>query len=126
MPTLLNKKSSPSALRRPAAPALIFGDLWNYDPAPETAEPKLKSRYELFIGGKFVAPASGEYFDSINPANEQKLAEIARANAADVAAAYRAAKKLTTKLGAGYLVGNALNISSVLPGCSRIGRANLR
>ncbi len=93
MPTLLNKKPSAAALRRPAAPALIFGDLWNYDPAPETAEPKLKSRYQLFIGGKFVAPASGKYFDSINPANEQKLAEIAHANAADVAAAYRAAKK---------------------------------
>jgi hypothetical protein len=93
MPTLLNKKRSAPTLRRPAAPALIFGDLWNYDPAPETADPKLKSRYELFIGGKFVAPASGKYFDSINPANEQKLAEIARANAADVAAAYRAAKK---------------------------------
>ncbi len=93
MPTLLNKKRFAPTLRRPAAPALIFGDLWNYDPAPETADPKLKSRYELFIGGKFVAPASGKYFDSINPANEQKLAEIAHANAADVAAAYRAAKK---------------------------------
>ena len=93
MPTLLNKKRSAPTLRRPAAPALIFGDLWNYDPAPETADPKLKSRYELFIGGKFVAPASGKYFDSINPANEQKLAELAHANAADVAAAYRAAKK---------------------------------
>ena len=93
MPTLLNKKRSASSLRRQAAPALIFGDLWAYDPAPETADPKLKTRYELFIGGKFVAPASGKYFDSINPANEQKLAEIARANAADVAAAYRAAKK---------------------------------
>jgi len=93
MPTLLNKKRSASSLRRQAAPALIFGDLWAYDPAPETADPKLKTRYELFIGGKFVAPASGKYFDSINPANEQKLAEIAHANAADVAAAYRAAKK---------------------------------
>jgi len=93
MPTLLNKKRSAPTLRRPAAPALIFGDRWNYDPAPETADPKLKARYELFIGGKFVAPASGKYFDSINPANEQKLAELAHANAADVAAAYRAAKK---------------------------------
>lgn len=93
MLTLLNKKRSASSLRRQAAPALIFGDLWAYDPAPETADPKLKTRYELFIGGKFVAPASGQYFDSINPANEQKLAEIAHANTADVAAAYRAAKK---------------------------------
>ncbi len=93
MPTLINKKHPALSARRQAAPALIFGDLWTYDPAPETADPKLKSRYELFIGGKFVAPASGKYFDSINPANEQKLAEIAHANAADVATAYRAAKK---------------------------------
>jgi aldehyde dehydrogenase (NAD+) len=93
MPTLINKDHLALSARRQAAPALIFGDLWTYDPAPETADPKLKSRYKLFIGGKFVAPASGKYFDSINPANEQKLAEIAHANAADVATAYRAAKK---------------------------------
>jgi aldehyde dehydrogenase (NAD+) len=42
-----------------SVPQLIFGDLWEYDPAPETADPKLKSRYDLFIGGKFVAPKSG-------------------------------------------------------------------
>ncbi len=70
---------------------LIFGDLWAFDPAPETADPKLKPRYDLFIGGKFVRPRSGKYFDSINPANERKLAEIALAGAVDVDAAYRAA-----------------------------------
>ena len=53
--------TTPRAIARPAAttssvPQLIFGDLWEYDPAPETADPKLKSRYDLFIGGKFVAP----------------------------------------------------------------------
>ena len=93
MPTLTEKKRPASRhLGRPA-PELIFGDLWEYDPAPETADPKLKARYDLFIGGRFVAPASGKYFDSINPANETKLAEIAHANAADVDAAYAAAKK---------------------------------
>ena len=89
------KKSSRPTTRvqgRPA-PELIFGDLWEFDPAPETADPRLKARYDLFIGGKFVAPASGKYFDSINPANEQKLAEIAHADATDVDAAYGAAKK---------------------------------
>ena len=75
------------------APELIFGDLWEYDPAPETADPKLKARYDLFIDGKFVAPKSGKYFDTINPANEQKLAEIARAGAADVDAAFQAARR---------------------------------
>ena len=76
-----------------SVPQLIFGDLWEYDPAPETADPKLKSKYDLFIGGKFVPPKSGKYFDSINPATEEVLAEIALANQADVDAAYNAAQK---------------------------------
>lgn len=76
MPTLTVKKSlrpTKRAQGRPL-PELIFGDLWEFDPSPETADPKLKARYDLFIDGKFVAPASGKYFDSINPANEQKIA----------------------------------------------------
>ena len=90
--------TTPRTIARPAAasssiPQLIFGDLWEYDPAPETADPKLKSRYDLFIGGKFVAPKSGKYFDSINPATEEVLAQIALANQADVDAAYQAAQK---------------------------------
>jgi aldehyde dehydrogenase (NAD+) len=90
--------TTPRAIARPASsassiPALIFGDLWEYDPAPETADPKLKSKYDLFIGGKFVAPKSGKYFDSINPATEEPLAQIALANQADVDAAYQAAQR---------------------------------
>jgi len=76
--------------RRPRA-ELLFGDLWEFDPAPETADPRLKARYDLFIGGRFVSPRSRRYFDSINPANERKLAEIALAGPADVDAAYAAA-----------------------------------
>jgi aldehyde dehydrogenase (NAD+) len=90
--------TTPRAVARPATttssvPRLIFGDLWEYDPAPETADPKLKSKYDLFIGGKFVAPRSGKYFDSINPATEEVLAQIALAGQADVDAAYHAAQK---------------------------------
>jgi aldehyde dehydrogenase (NAD+) len=90
--------TTPRAIARPTAatssvPQLIFGDLWEYDPAPETADPKLKSKYDLFIGGKFVAPKSGKYFESINPATEEPLALIALAGQADVDAAYQAAQK---------------------------------
>jgi len=93
MATLTDKKRAKTqSIGRPAA-ELIFGDLWAFDPAPETADPKLKARYDLFIGGKFVAPAAGKYFDSINPANETKLAEIAHAGVADVDAAFVAAQK---------------------------------
>ncbi|HWA26940.1 MAG TPA: aldehyde dehydrogenase family protein [Lacunisphaera sp.] len=93
MPTLTEtKRPTRRAAGRPL-PELIFGDLWEYDPAPETADPRLQGRYDLFIGGEFVAPSTGKYFDSINPANETKLAEIAHASAADVDAAYAAARK---------------------------------
>jgi aldehyde dehydrogenase (NAD+) len=90
--------TTPRAIARPAAttssvPQLIFGDLWEYDPAPETADPKLKAKYDLFIGGKFVAPKTGKYFESINPATEEVLAQIALAGQADVDAAYHAAQK---------------------------------
>src|SRR5213595_2715467 len=91
-PAARNGRSSPESSRR-ATPELIFGDLWDYDPAPETADPKLKPRYDLFINGEFVAPKSGKYFDSINPATEQKLAEIALAGHEDVDAAYAAAQR---------------------------------
>ncbi len=80
------------APRRPStAPELLFGDLWDYDPAPETADPKLKARYDLFIGGEFVPPAGGKYFESVNPATEAKLAELALGGPDDVDRACRAA-----------------------------------
>ena len=39
------------------------------------------------------APKSGEYFDSINPATEEKLAEIGSANKKDVDLAVKAARR---------------------------------
>ena len=99
MPSASVAKKSSRAPQRVAnrvgrrATELIFGDLWAFDPAPESADPKLKPRYDLFINGKFVAPKGGKYFDSINPANERKLTEIALAGPADVDAAYAAAQR---------------------------------
>src|SRR5688500_19262412 len=77
-------------------PQLIFGDLWEYDPAPESADPRLRKRYGLFIGGKFVSPHSGKYFDSINPATEETLAEIALADSTDVDRAFQSAHRAFT------------------------------
>ena len=72
---------------------LNFGGKWAYAPAPESVPVPLQSRYELFIGGKFIAPKAGAYFPSLNPANEERLAEIAQAEAADVDAAVIAARR---------------------------------
>ena len=94
MSTLSTEKKRPAARIAPGTPPeLIFGDLWEFDPAPESADPKLKSSYDLFIGGEVVAPRSGNYFESINPANEKVLAKIALAGAEDVDAAFKAAQR---------------------------------
>jgi aldehyde dehydrogenase (NAD+) len=72
---------------------LAFGNKWDYAPAPETFEYiKVPARHELFINGKIVTPGSGKYFDSLNPATEEKLSEIAAGSAADVDAAVQAAR----------------------------------
>jgi aldehyde dehydrogenase (NAD+) len=93
MAPLASVKGKSTARNGRPLPELIFGDLWQYDPAPESADPKLKPRYDLFIAGEFVAPRAGKYFDTINPATEQKLSEIALAGSADVDAAYQAARR---------------------------------
>jgi aldehyde dehydrogenase (NAD+) len=75
-------------------PTLQFDTDWTYAPAPESADHvTIKERYKLFINGRFVAPKSRTYFDTINPATEKKLAEVAEAGDADVNAAVRAARK---------------------------------
>jgi aldehyde dehydrogenase (NAD+) len=72
---------------------LAFDGGWSYDPAPESTDHiSLRKRYGLFIGGEFVAPEKGRYFDSINPATEEKLARVAEADEADVDRAVRAAR----------------------------------
>jgi len=48
-------------------------------------------RYENFIGGQWVAPAEGRYFEALSPVNGQPFCEVARSSAADVDKAIDAA-----------------------------------
>jgi aldehyde dehydrogenase (NAD+) len=67
---------------------------WEYAPSLEgTSHVQLKNKYDLFIDGKWVKPSSGRYFASVNPANEEKLADIAWASESDVDLAVKAARK---------------------------------
>jgi len=71
---------------------------WDLAPAPESSDhAEIKSEYGLFINGKFVKSKSGKTFATINPANEQKLAMVADANAADVDLAVKAARNAYNK-----------------------------
>src|SRR5271167_4422606 len=73
---------------------LTFGNRWDYAPAPEESKNYvIPPRHELFINGKFVAPLSGKHFDTINPATEDKLTEIALGDEADVDRAVAAARR---------------------------------
>ncbi len=64
-----------------------------YAPAPESkSSATIKPKYDLFINGKFEKPSSKKYFDTINPATEEKLSDVADANAADVDKAVKAAR----------------------------------
>ena len=50
-----------------------------------------KSRYDNYIGGEYVPPSSGLYFENVTPVNGQVFCEVARGNAADVELALDAA-----------------------------------
>ncbi|GAA2457361.1 aldehyde dehydrogenase family protein [Agromyces soli] len=64
-----------------------------YAPAPESrAILSLRDRYGLFIDGEFV-DGRGTPFQTISPASEERIAEIASANAEDVADAVAAARR---------------------------------
>src|SRR5215211_4968687 len=77
--------------RSDRAPAR-FGGL-DYAPAPEaTDHVNLRADHGLLIGGRWVEPASGQRFKTINPATEEVLAEVAEAGEEDVDAAVKAAR----------------------------------
>lgn len=60
---------------------------------PNTPEAKVqfKARYDNFIGGQWVAPVSGQYFDVITPVTGQVYTQAARSNEADIERALDAA-----------------------------------
>src|SRR6266849_3138722 len=51
----------------------------------------LRARYNNFIGGEWVPPSSGTYFENVTPITGQTLCEIPRSNAADIDRALDAA-----------------------------------
>ena len=52
---------------------------------------KFKEKYGNFIGGKFIKPVSGKYFDNLSPVNGKVLCKIPRSDAKDIELALDAA-----------------------------------
>jgi aldehyde dehydrogenase (NAD+) len=71
----------------------------DYGPAPESAAPALEwiqqhdgGTLAHYIGGQWVTPSEGQYFETINPATTAVLARVAQGGKADVDAAVAAAR----------------------------------
>jgi aldehyde dehydrogenase (NAD+) len=70
----------------------------DYGPAPEDAKEALtwldqhKRRLGHVINGSWLEPAAGQFFDTVDPSNGEKLASVAQGSAADIDAAVRAAR----------------------------------
>ena len=58
---------------------------------PATLQAPFATRYDNFIGGQWVAPRAGRYFDNISPITGKAVGGIARSDAADIEVALDAA-----------------------------------
>ena len=66
---------------------------WEYAPAPESAAiGRLRESYGMFVDGQFSGGEGGT-LKTVNPANEEVLAEVAVAGEADVDRAVAAARR---------------------------------
>jgi len=61
------------------------------NPGTPDALVQYKARYDNFIGGKWVAPIKGEYFDVISPGTGKVYTQVARSGAEDIELALDAA-----------------------------------
>lgn len=72
---------------------------WEYSTAPESVDHIiLNDKYDLFINGEFVPSKSGNYFDTINPATENRIAKVSDANNRDVDIAVLSARDSYEKI----------------------------
>src|SRR6266568_8003702 len=56
-----------------------------------TGENLIRAKFDNFIGGKWVAPVRGQYFDNYSPVSGKVLAQVARSTAEDIELALDAA-----------------------------------
>ena len=68
-------------------------------PGADGAKLQFKARYDNFIGGEWVAPVRGEYFEVITPISGRPYTSVARSTAEDIELALDAAHAAAEKWG---------------------------
>jgi aldehyde dehydrogenase len=68
-------------------------------PGSPAARVQFKTRYDNFIGGKWVAPTKGQYFDNVTPVTGKVFCQVARSTEEDINLALDAAHAAADKWG---------------------------
>src|SRR3974390_2036980 len=78
-----------------------------------TSKPPFAERYDNFIGGQWVAPRAGKYFDNVSPVTGQVVCKIARSDEQDVEAALDAAHAAKDAWGRTSVVERAIILNRI-------------
>ncbi|MCQ1945700.1 MULTISPECIES: aldehyde dehydrogenase family protein [unclassified Arthrobacter] len=82
-------------------------------PGTEGSKVTFKPRYDNWIGGEWVAPVKGEYFENISPINGRAFCEVARGTSADIDLALDAAHKAAGAWGKTAVAERALVLTRI-------------
>ena len=74
---------------------------------------KLRSRYDNYLGGEWVKPARGQYFEDLSPVNGRPFCEVARSTAEDVETALDAAHRAKESWGKTSAAGRAAVLNKI-------------
>ncbi|KHF31888.1 EPTC-inducible aldehyde dehydrogenase [Paenibacillus sp. P1XP2] len=69
------------------------------EPGQNGSKVTFKKRYDNYIGGRWVPPVQGQYFENVSPVNNRVFCEVARSTAEDIELALDAAHEAKTAWG---------------------------
>lgn len=69
------------------------------NPGSPKAKVTFKEKYDNFIGGEYVPPKSGQYFENMSPVTGEVFCEVARSNSEDIESAIDAAHEAKAEWG---------------------------
>ena len=82
-------------------------------PGSPDALMSFQSRYDNFIGGQWVAPVEGQYFENVSPVTGGVFCEVARSTAADIELALDAAHAAAPAWGKSSVAARAVILNKI-------------
>ncbi len=83
------------------------------NPGHPGSKVRFKPQYDNFIGGKWMAPVKGQYFDNPSPVNGKAFCKVARSSAEDIELALDAAHAAKDRWGRTSAAERALVLNKI-------------